>query len=91
MIISDAGAARRTYDSERLRQTELFIRQLRCYTYRYGWLNPVPQSQWKITTAEDIAQFIPMYPLNREGLNDLVKILLGHPFPSGVGLNDEHP
>ena len=91
VIISDAGAARRTYDSERLRQTKLFIRQLCRYTYRYGWLNPVPKPQWKITTAEDIARFIPMYPLNREGLNDLVKILLGHPFPSGVGLNDEHP
>lgn len=91
VIISDAGAARRTYDSERLRQTKLFIRQLCRYTYRYGWLNPVPKPQWWTTTAEDIAEFIPMYPLNREGLNDLVKILLGHPFPSGVGLNDEHP
>ena len=85
VIISDAGAARRTYDSERLRQTKLFIGQLCRYTYRYGWLNPVPKPQWKITTAEDIARFIPMYPLNREGLNDLVKILLGHPFPSEVG------
>ncbi|MGK7954617.1 MAG: hypothetical protein AB4063_05050 [Crocosphaera sp.] len=91
VIISDAGAARCTYDSERLRQTKRFMRQLCRYTYRYGWLNPVPQSQWKITTAEDIAQFIPMYPLNREGLNDLVRILLGHPFPSGVGLNDKNP
>jgi uncharacterized protein with von Willebrand factor type A (vWA) domain len=91
VIISDAGAARRTYDSERLGQTKRFIRQLSGYTYRYGWLNPVPQSQWKITTAEDIAQFVPMYPLNREGLNDLVKILLGHPFPAGVSLDDENP
>lgn len=91
VIISDAGAARRTYDSERLGQTQRFIRQLSRYTYRYGWLNPVPQSQWKITTAEDIAQIIPMYPLNWEGLNDLVKILLGHPFPAGVSLNDENP
>ncbi|MBR8827661.1 MAG: hypothetical protein DSM107014_07085 [Gomphosphaeria aponina SAG 52.96 = DSM 107014] len=91
IIISDAGAARRTYNRERLSQTKRFIAQLRRYTYRYGWLNPVPQFQWKITTAEDIAQFIPMYPLNREGLNDLVKILLGHPFPAGVSLNGKNP
>ncbi len=91
VIISDAGAARRTFDSERLRQTKTFVRQLSSYTYRYGWLNPVPKFQWKVSTAEDIAKIIPMYPLNREGLNDLVKILLGHPFPIGVGLNDENP
>ncbi|NEO53436.1 MAG: hypothetical protein F6K54_10290 [Okeania sp. SIO3B5] len=86
VIVSDGGAARRTYNSERLDKTENFIRQLSEYTYLYGWLNPVPKFQWKTTTAEDIAKFIPMYPLNREGLNDLVKILLGHPFPVGVNL-----
>jgi hypothetical protein len=40
-----------------------------------------------MTTAEDIATFIPMYSLNPQGLNDLVKILLGYPFPMGVNLH----
>ncbi|NEQ38130.1 MAG: hypothetical protein F6K40_18415 [Okeania sp. SIO3I5] len=86
VIVSDGGAARRTYDSERLSKTDNFIRQLSKYTYLYGWLNPVPKFQWRMTTAEDIARFIPMYSLSREGLNDLVRILLGHPFPVGVNL-----
>ncbi|NEO00689.1 MAG: VWA domain-containing protein [Moorea sp. SIO3I7] len=86
VIISDAGAARRTYNSERFNQTQTFIKTLCGYTYLYGWLNPVPKSQWRTTTAEDIATIVPMYPIDREGLNDLVKILLGYPFPTGVGL-----
>ena len=87
VIVSDGGAARRTYDSERLHQTKEFIRQLSDKTYLYGWLNPVPEFQWRMTTAEDIATFIPMYSLNPQGLNDLVKILLGYPFPMGVNLH----
>ena len=87
VIVSDGGAARRTYDSERLHQTKEFIRQLSDKTYLYGWLNPVPEFQWRTTTAEDIATFIPMYSLNPQGLNDLVKILLGYPFPMGVNLH----
>ena len=87
VIVSDGGAARRTYDSERLHQTKEFIRQLSDKTYLYGWLNPVPEFQWRMTTAEDIATFIPMYSLNPQGLNDLVKILLGYPFPIGVNLH----
>jgi uncharacterized protein len=89
LIVSDAGAARRTYDGQRLKETKAFIQQLRQYTYLYAWLNPVPQSRWRTTTAEDIAQFVPMYSLEREGLNDSIKILLGHPFPPGVRLDDQ--
>ncbi|MDJ0799098.1 MAG: hypothetical protein QNJ51_20140 [Calothrix sp. MO_167.B12] len=89
LIVSDAGAARRTYDGQRLKSTKAFIKQLRQYTYLYAWLNPVPQARWKTTTAEDISEFVPMYPLNQQGLNDIVKILLGHPFPTGVRLDDQ--
>lgn len=86
LIVSDAGAARRTYDRQRLKETKAFIKQLRQYTYLYAWLNPVPQPRWKTTTAEEIAEFVPMYALDRQGLNDIVKILLGHPFPPEVRL-----
>ena len=58
--------------------------------YRIGYRadpSPVPEFQWRMTTAEDIATFIPMYSLNPQGLNDLVKILLGYPFPMGVNLH----
>lgn len=89
LMVSDAGAARRTYDGQRLKETKAFIKQLRQYTYLYAWLNPVPQPRWKTTTAEEIAEFVPMYPLDRQGLNDIVKILLGHPFPPKVRLDDQ--
>ncbi len=56
------------------------------YTYLYAWLNPMPRNRWEKTTAEDIARIVPMFSVNREGLNDAVNILRGHPFPSGVGL-----
>lgn len=86
LIVSDAGAARRTYSSWRLEKTREFINLLTNYTYLYAWLNPVPKNCWGISTADDIAKFVPMYSLKREELNDAVKILLGHPFPTRVNL-----
>ncbi|MFB2877753.1 VWA domain-containing protein [Floridanema aerugineum] len=88
LIFSDAGAARGSYDGRRLADTKAFLKILSAYTYLYAWLNPVPAARWRVTTAEDIAHLVPMFPLDREGLNDTVKILQGHPFPPGVGLDD---
>jgi len=48
----------------------------------------MPKTRWKATTAEDIACMVPMFPLDREGLNDAVNILRGHPFPAGVGIDE---
>ncbi len=88
LIISDAGAARGYYDGTRVKDTKVFLQTLRSYTYLYAWLNPMPKNRWAATTAEDIACMVPMYPLNREGLNDAVNILRGFPFPVGVTLNE---
>lgn len=88
LIISDAGAARGYYDGERVKETKKFLQTLCAYTYLYAWLNPMPKNRWQATTAEDIACMIPMYPLNREGLNDAVSILRGFPFPAGVGIDE---
>jgi uncharacterized protein with von Willebrand factor type A (vWA) domain len=79
LIISDAGAARGYYDSMRVKETKSFLQTLREYTYLYAWLNPMPKHRWKTTTAEDIASKVPMFPLNRDGLNDVVNILRGFP------------
>ena len=81
LIISDAGAARGYYDKMRIAETKAFLQILSTYTYLYAWLNPMPQNRWLATTAEDIACMVPMFPLDREGLNDTVNILRGHPFP----------
>jgi uncharacterized protein with von Willebrand factor type A (vWA) domain len=86
LIISDAGAARGHYDGRRVADTKRFIKTLSAYTYLYSWVNPLPSSRWRTTTAEDIACIVPMYPLTREGLIDAFTILQGHPFPSKVGI-----
>ena len=87
LIISDAGAAYGFYDDQRRKATQKFLIALRKYTYLYAWLNPMPKNRWAATTAEEIDRFVPMYPLNREGLSDIVNILRGHPFPQEVSLN----
>jgi uncharacterized protein len=86
LIVSDAGAARAHYDDERIRNTKRFLQTLHHYTYLYAWINPVPVSRWNFTTAEDIEQLVPMFPLDRDGLDDAIQILRGHPFPPGVSL-----
>ncbi len=88
LIISDAGAARGYYDKMRVVETKAFLQNLNTYTYLYAWLNPMPQNRWLATTAEDIACMVPMFPLDREGLNDTVNILRGHPFPAEVSIDE---
>ncbi len=84
LIVGDAGAARGYFDTERLEGTRRFLSTVSERTYRYAWLNPVPRNRWAPTTAGAVARLAPMFPLNRDGLNDLVNILRGHPFPPGV-------
>ena len=84
LIVSDAGAARGRYHSVRVASTKEFLKTLRKKTYLYAWLNPMPANMWVTTTAGDIADAVPMFHLDREGLNDAIDILRGHPFPPGV-------
>lgn len=88
LIVSDAGAARAHYDQERVCATRLFLNKLSQYTYLYAWLNPMPEDRWTGTTAGEIAHLLPMYQLDREGLNDIVNILRGQPFPPEFSLNE---
>jgi uncharacterized protein with von Willebrand factor type A (vWA) domain len=85
LFVSDAGAARGQFESSRVRATKECLAILRNYTYLHAWLNPVPARRWKMTSAEELARSVPMFPLDREGLTDAIDILRGHPFPSGVG------
>lgn len=79
LIISDAGAARGHYDGKRVADTQAFLKLLSSYTYLYSWINPLPRERWKTTTAEDIAQNVPMFPFTQEGLLDAFLVLQGHP------------
>ena len=83
LIISDGGAARGYFDEDRLKETLAFIEELRQRTYRYAWLNPVPYERWKGSTAWYIAREVPMFPVNRDGLYDVVQLLRGYPQVGG--------
>jgi hypothetical protein len=80
VMISDAGAVRKFYNVVRLLDTISFIKALRAYTLNYVWLNPLPKSYWKDNTAAQIARHVPMFPLNREGIQQAVNVLRGHQY-----------
>ena len=82
VMISDAGAARNYYSVPRLLDTISFIKALRTYTLSYVWLNPLPKSYWKDknNTATQIARHVPMFTLEREGIQQAVNVLRGHQY-----------
>lgn len=77
IFISDAGAARGHYDTVRLLDTIAFLKTLRTHTVQYIWLNPLPPKYWSNNTAAQIARYIPMFPLDREGMYRAVNTLRG--------------
>jgi uncharacterized protein with von Willebrand factor type A (vWA) domain len=79
LILSDAGAIRRSYNAERLVTAVAFARANRQRGHRLVWLNPVPREQWKGSTADEIRRHVAMFALNRSGLHQAVDVLRGKP------------
>jgi hypothetical protein len=77
LIISDAGAARRNYDEQRVKATQEFIEQLQRSVRYFAWLNPMPSEDWQQNTAGEIARFVPMFGLSLHGLNRAIAVLQG--------------
>jgi len=79
VIMSDAGAARGHYDTQRLLNTIAFLKALRLYTLQYVWLNPLPKNYryWKNSTAEQIARHVSMFSIDRDGMYRAVNVLQG--------------
>jgi hypothetical protein len=77
LIVSDAGAARGYRNLTRIRRTAEFLAQLKRASSMVAWLNPMPQERWAGSSAEMIARFVPMYPLDPEGLGNAVDVLRG--------------
>lgn len=75
IFVSDAGAARHHYAPQRLLDIVGFIKALRLRTNRYIWFNPLPQAYWAGTTAAKISRYIPMFPLDVEGLSHAASTL----------------
>jgi len=77
LIVSDAGAARGYFDPERVKRTQDFIKQLKQSVRYHAWLNPMPNTRWLRTTAGEIARFVPMFEMNRRGLDAAISTLRG--------------
>ncbi len=81
LLFSDAGAARGHYNEERYILTKEFLDQLKQHTRYSAWLNPMPPGRWVDTTAERIAQIIPMFDVSRRGLDTTISVLCGRFLP----------
>jgi len=68
LVVSDAGAARRSYSQARIEATERFLARVRQHTSLVSWLNPLPEERWPSTSAYKIARRVPMVTLNSHGL-----------------------
>ncbi len=79
VIISDAGAARGRHDITRLLDTASFLRTIRARTSHIVWLNPVNVSDWKGTSAAQIARHVPMFEMTHDGMSAAVTTLRGKP------------
>jgi hypothetical protein len=73
LVISDAGAARGSFNESRIRQTEMMIYHLR--KHRIAWLNPLPKVRWKNSSAYFIAGFVNMFEPGDDYSDDLGNIV----------------
>lgn len=80
LIISDAGSARGYRELKRIKATSSFLFKLKQYTSLIAWLNPMPEERWIGSSAEIIANLIPMYEMNNYGLNNAINIVCGQTF-----------
>lgn len=79
LIVSDAGAARGYRELKRIRATTSFLFKLKQYTSLIAWLNPMPEERWIGSSAEIIANLIPMYEMDNNGLSNAIDVVRGQP------------
>jgi uncharacterized protein with von Willebrand factor type A (vWA) domain len=77
LVFSDAGAARGGLSPERVEQTRGFISRVNGAVRRVAWLNPMPNTRWRGTTAAEISRFVPMFELSRIGMESAMDELRG--------------
>lgn len=75
LIISDAGAASRSYRPERIIGTTSFLTRLVPCVRDLLWLNPLPEARWRQTSAQAIAQVLNgrMIPLDEASLRNAMQ------------------
>ena len=78
LIFSDAGALRGGLSSKRIKLTADFLEQLRQQVNYLAWLNPMPYSRWKGTSAGEIARLVPMFEVSSQGFQETINVLRGY-------------
>jgi len=75
VIVSDAGAARRSFSPRRWEMAERLL--LRCARrfHTLVWLNPTPRTRWAGTTATRIRQSVPMFGISWRGVDAAFGVL----------------
>ena len=79
LIVSDAGAARGYRTRGRIRGVSRFLFQLKQRTSLIAWLNPMPKTRWEGSSAEIIANMVPMFQMDNEGLSNAIDVVRGQP------------
>lgn len=79
LIVSDAGAGRGYRTKDRIRGSIRFLTQLRRYTTLIAWLNPMPERRWVGSSADIIANAVPMFQMDNEGLSNAIDVVRGQP------------
>lgn len=78
LIFSDGGAARGSWNRERIENTGTFLYQLKQLgVQEIAWLNPMPEKRWSENSAGAIAAFVPMFSMTRRGLQQAINVLRG--------------
>ena len=85
LFLSDAGAARGRYSTERVEGTRRMIERVAARLRRLAWINPVPRARWLGTSAQDVFSMVPMFEAHRAGFDAALRVLRGRrPFPHGA-------
>ncbi len=77
LIVSDGGAARGYRRLDRIRGTTKFLRRLRRTTQLCAWLNPMPVERWRGSSAEVLANLVPMFQMDDDGLSNAIDVVRG--------------
>lgn len=79
LMISDAGAARGYRNEQRIKATIKFLRELKRFTPLIAWLNPMPEERWTNSSAQIIANLIPMFQMDPDGFSNAIDVIRGLP------------
>lgn len=77
LILSDGGAARGGFSDDRRKATQKFLIVLRQKVRNLVWLNPLPKSRWRHTTADKISNQVSMFESDPLGIDAAIAILRG--------------